>query len=122
MNIRPIRTEEDLTWALAEVEPYFLNEPQKGSEDAARFEILSDLIRAYEALHWNLAQSEQEAGKPVVYRGVTYSDQASLRSAVRTEHIARVLKRKGGLMTSSGRLISRSAGSARRGRRAAKAG
>ena len=52
MDIRPIKTEDDLTWALAEVEPYFLNEPEPGTLEAARFDILVGLIQGYEAQHW----------------------------------------------------------------------
>ncbi|WP_165216168.1 helix-turn-helix domain-containing protein [Affinirhizobium pseudoryzae] len=47
-DIRPIRNEADLEWALAEVEPYFQEPPQAGTEEADRFDILSDLIEAYE--------------------------------------------------------------------------
>ncbi len=32
MDIRPIRTEADYEWALAEVEQYFVNEPEAGTE------------------------------------------------------------------------------------------
>lgn len=48
-NIRPIRTEHDLEWALGEVASYFDNPPQKGSAEADRFDVLSDLIEAYES-------------------------------------------------------------------------
>lgn len=52
MDIRPIRTEEDLRWALSEVERYFDNEPALGTPEADRFDVLSDLIEAYEAKHY----------------------------------------------------------------------
>jgi HTH-type transcriptional regulator/antitoxin HigA len=52
MDVRPIRTEADYDWALAEVEAYFDQEPAVGSDDAARFDVLSALIEAYEAKHW----------------------------------------------------------------------
>ena len=51
-NIRPIRTEDDYEWALAEVEAYFDNEPVRGTPEADRFDVLSELIAAYEAKHW----------------------------------------------------------------------
>ncbi len=54
-NIRPIRTEEDLTWALAEVEKYFDKEPAAGTPEADRFDVLSTLIKAYEDEHWSIA-------------------------------------------------------------------
>ena len=51
MDIRPIRTETDYKWALAEIEHYFDHEPASGTPDADRFEVLADLIEAYEARH-----------------------------------------------------------------------
>lgn len=51
LDLRPIKTDEDYRWALAEVEPYFLAEPAEDSPDAARFDILTTLIEAYEAEH-----------------------------------------------------------------------
>ena len=47
-NIRPIRSESDLAWALQEIEPYFLTPPKPHTEEADRFDILSDLIEAFE--------------------------------------------------------------------------
>lgn len=51
MDIRPIKTEEDLTWALAEVEQYFVSPPTPGTAEADRFDVLTDLIEAYENRH-----------------------------------------------------------------------
>jgi len=51
MDIRPIRTEEDYDWALAEIAPYFDNVPENGTQEADRFDVLADLIAAYEAKH-----------------------------------------------------------------------
>lgn len=48
-DIRPIRSDADLAWALAEVDPYFANEPEIGSEESDRFAVLCDLIEAYES-------------------------------------------------------------------------
>ncbi len=47
-NIRAIRTDADLAWALAEIAPYFNAPPPKGSAAAERFDVLADLIEAYE--------------------------------------------------------------------------
>ncbi len=52
MDIRPIRTEADYDWALAEIERYFEHEPQSGTIAADRFDVLSALIEAYENRHW----------------------------------------------------------------------
>ncbi|WP_299312660.1 helix-turn-helix domain-containing protein [uncultured Halomonas sp.] len=49
MNIRPIRTEADYKAVLREVSAYFDNEPEPGTEDGDRFEILLTLVEAYEA-------------------------------------------------------------------------
>lgn len=49
MNIRPIRTEVDYKAALREVSAYFDNEPEPGTEDGDRFDILLTLIEHYEA-------------------------------------------------------------------------
>jgi HTH-type transcriptional regulator/antitoxin HigA len=48
MNVRPIRCEEDLAWALTEIAPYFEAPPPPGSAGADRFDVLADLIEAYE--------------------------------------------------------------------------
>lgn len=52
MDIRPIKTEKDYEWAMAEVAKYFEDQPQVGSEDGNRFDVLSDLIEAYENRHY----------------------------------------------------------------------
>jgi HTH-type transcriptional regulator / antitoxin HigA len=52
MDIRPIKTEADYDWALAEIERYFAQEPQSGSPEADRFDVLAALIESYEAKHW----------------------------------------------------------------------
>ena len=51
-DIRPIRTEEDYDWALAEVAKYFDLQPEVGSKDGDRFDALSKLIEAYEDRHY----------------------------------------------------------------------
>jgi HTH-type transcriptional regulator/antitoxin HigA len=52
MEIRPIRTEVDYDAALADIEQYFINEPDRGTPEADRFDILTALISAYEREHW----------------------------------------------------------------------
>ena len=52
MEIRPIRTEADYDEALTEIARYFAREPEPGSEDADRFDVLATLIGAYEREHW----------------------------------------------------------------------
>ena len=48
MKIRAIRTNDDLDWALSEIEQYFDAPPPPRTEEADRFDILTDLIEAYE--------------------------------------------------------------------------
>jgi HTH-type transcriptional regulator/antitoxin HigA len=52
MDIRPIRNEKDYNWALNEVAAYFEVEPAQGTPEADRFDVLANLIEAYEAQHW----------------------------------------------------------------------
>ena len=52
MNIHPIRTKADYKRALREVSAYFDDEPEPGSEDGDRFEILATLVEAYESKHF----------------------------------------------------------------------
>ncbi|GEM_PF-2525596 len=124
MNIRPIRTEEDLTWALAEVEPYFLNEPEKGTEEAVRFEVLADLIRAYETLHWSIEGNDTAADSDqrYVHRGRTYNDLASVRVAIRKTQMTKTGRRSSLMGASSGRFVARPNLRGSRIRRSLKAG
>ncbi len=52
MEIRPIHTDADCKAALCEVSAYFDNEPEPGTPDGDRFEILLTLVEAYEARHF----------------------------------------------------------------------
>ena len=49
MEIRPIHTKADYKDALREVSAYFDNEPDPGTPDGDRFEVLLTLVEAYEA-------------------------------------------------------------------------
>lgn len=49
MNIHPIRTEQDYQGALRELSAYFDNEPDPGTDDGDRFEILVTLVESYES-------------------------------------------------------------------------
>ena len=52
MDIRPIRTEADYDWALAEIAIYFDKEPALGTPEADRFDILAALVQFYEDRIW----------------------------------------------------------------------
>ncbi len=52
MEIRPIHTDDDYQIALRELSAYFDNEPDPGTTDGDRFEILLTLVEAYETKHF----------------------------------------------------------------------
>jgi len=58
MDIRPIKTDVDYEWALAEVTRYFEQQPEPGSIEGDRFDVLSDLIAAYEERHFPLPDAD----------------------------------------------------------------
>lgn len=51
-DIRPIRSEDDYNRALAQIERYFDREPDLGTPEGDRFDILAALIESYEMKHW----------------------------------------------------------------------
>jgi len=58
MDIRPIRTEGDYDWALKEIERYFEKEPEPGTSEGDRFDVLAALIEAYEAKRWPIEPAD----------------------------------------------------------------
>lgn len=80
MKIRPIRTEADYDAALREIEGHFEREPEPGSPEADRFDVLAALIEAYERRHWPI--DPPDATSAIRYcmeqRGFTQSDLAAL--------------------------------------------
>lgn len=52
MEIRPIYTQADYKDALREVSACFENEPEPGTPDGDRFEVMLTLLEAYEAKHF----------------------------------------------------------------------
>ena len=51
-EIRPLRTEAHYDAALEAIETYFVNEPELGSAEADRFDLLALVIADYEFRHW----------------------------------------------------------------------
>lgn len=80
MDIRPIRTEADYVWALAEITRYFDNQPAPGTPEGDRFDVLADLVEAYENRHYPIeAPDSIEAVRFVMQQsGRTQSDLAAL--------------------------------------------
>lgn len=52
MDVRPIHDEQDYDWAIREVTRYFEAEPEPGTDEGNRFEVLSTLIKEYEDKHF----------------------------------------------------------------------
>ena len=50
--IRPLRSEADYDKALVEIERFFENEPQPGTPEADRFDLLALVVADYEKRHW----------------------------------------------------------------------
>lgn len=110
MNIHPIRTKTDYKRALREVSAYFNNEPEPGSEDGDRFEILTTLVEAYEAKHFPI-----EAPDPIEairFRmeqgGLTIKD--LVPSIGQPNRVYEVLNRKRGLTLEMIRNLHRNLG------------
>ena len=52
MEIHPIHNEKDYEVVMREVSAYFDNEPEPGTPEGDRFEVLLTLVEAYEAKHF----------------------------------------------------------------------
>jgi len=110
MNIHPIRNAKDYKAALRELSEYFDHEPEPGSEDGDRFEILATLVEAYETRHFPI-----EAPDPVEairFRmeqgGLTVKDLVS--SIGQPNRVYEVLNRKRGLTIEMIRNLHRNLG------------
>ena len=110
MKIHPIRTKSDYKRALREVSAYFDNEPEPGSEDGDRFEILATLVEAYESKHFPI-----EAPDPIEairFRmeqgGLTVKD--LVPSIGQPNRVYEVLNRKRGLTLEMIRNLHRNLG------------
>ena len=73
--IRPLKTEADYDAALAEITTYFEREPEPGTPDADRFELLALIIANYEDRHWPI--EPPDAIEAIRYR----MEQAGYRQA-----------------------------------------
>jgi|LNFM01.1.fsa_nt_gb HTH-type transcriptional regulator/antitoxin HigA len=60
-NIRPVRTEADYVWAIDEITRYFDKQPEIGSADGDRFDVLATLIEAYEERHYPIVAPDPVA-------------------------------------------------------------
>ena len=110
MNIHPIRTKADYKRALREVSAYFNDEPEPGSEEGDRFEILTTLVEAYEAKRFPI-----EAPDPIeaiLFRmeqgGLTVKD--LVPSIGQPNRVYEILNRKRGLTLEMIRNLHRNLG------------
>lgn len=94
MDIRPIRTEADYRAALAEVAPMFDREPEPGTPEGDRFDVLVTLIEAHERQHFPVAAPDPiEAIRfSMEQRGLTPADLQPMIG--RRNRVYEVLNRK----------------------------
>jgi HTH-type transcriptional regulator / antitoxin HigA len=80
MDVRALHTEADYDWALGEISGYFAEPPRVGSQAAARFDVLADLIEAYERRAWPIEPAEplDAIRYAMELKGLTQSDLANL--------------------------------------------
>jgi HTH-type transcriptional regulator / antitoxin HigA len=105
-EIRPIRTEADYDAALKEIEPYFENEPERGTPESDRFDILAALIGAYEQEHWRIDPPDDPVDAicaVMELRGFTQVDLAALLNS--RSRASELLNRKRGLTMEQARLL-----------------
>ncbi len=110
MDIRPIRTQADYEAALAEVSPLFDNEPEPGTPQGDRFEVLATLIEAYERKHYPIdAPDPVEAIKfRMEQQGLTPADLQPMIG--RLNRVYEVLNRKRPLTMAMVRRLHRQLG------------
>jgi HTH-type transcriptional regulator/antitoxin HigA len=97
MDIRPLRSEADYAWALAEIEPYFAHPPAPGAPEAERLDVLAALIENYEARHWPIEAPDPVAAirARMAQAGYTQADLAALLGS--RSRTSEILARRRGL-------------------------
>lgn len=58
MDVRALHDEQDYDWAISEVTRYFESQPEPGTDDGDRFEVLATLIREYEDKYIEVSQGD----------------------------------------------------------------
>lgn len=92
MDVRPLKTEADCDWALAEAGRYFGSEPARGIPEGDRFEVLLALIANYEAHHHAMGAPGPVAAIKVrmAEKGITRR-QLSVKAGIAESKISEVL-------------------------------
>lgn len=105
MDIRPIRTEEDYEAALQEIDAYFDREPEPGTPEADRFDVLSALIGAYEQRHWPIDAPDAVSAirEIMALKHYTQSDLADLLGS--RSRASEILNRRRGLTMEQARIL-----------------
>lgn len=58
MNVKPLHDDQDYDWAIGEVSRYFESQPEPGTDEGDRFEVLATLIKEYEDKHFEVLQGD----------------------------------------------------------------
>ena len=107
MEIQPIRTEADYDAALKEIEQYFDQEPEPGSPEADRFDVLAALIGAYELARWSIEPPDAISAirEIMALRRYTKSDLAALLGS--RSRASEILNRRRSLTMEQARKLHR---------------
>ncbi|AMJ63636.1 helix-turn-helix domain-containing protein [Bosea sp. PAMC 26642] len=94
MDVRAIRNEADYDWALAEIEQYFERQPAAGTPEAARFDVLADLLKVYEDAHHPVGAPDpiETLKHWMAMRGLSQGDLAALIGS--KSRASEILRRK----------------------------
>jgi HTH-type transcriptional regulator/antitoxin HigA len=93
-DIRPLRTEADYDAALETIEGYFVNEPEPGTPDADRFDLLALVIADYERRQWEIEPPDAPdlLREQMASKGLKPSDLATLLGS--KAHASEILNRR----------------------------
>ena len=93
-DIRPLRTEADIDAALETIEGYFVNEPEPGTPDADRFDLLALVIADYERRQWEIEPPDAPdlLREQMASKGLKPSDLAALLGS--KAHASEILNRR----------------------------
>jgi HTH-type transcriptional regulator/antitoxin HigA len=110
MRVQPIRSEADYDEALQEIAIYFEREPERGSAEADRFDVLAALMKVYEDEHWPVEAAHPLAAIRTVMemRGYTQADLAKVLGS--RSRASEVLNRKRHLTLEMAWALNRSEG------------
>ena len=110
MSTQPIRNERDYKKALRALSAWFDNEPEPGSPDGDRFEVMTTLVEAREIQHFSIEPPDPvDAIKfPMEHGGLTVKDLAA--SIGKANRVYEVLNRKRGFTIDMIRNLHRNLG------------